>query len=112
MSLRGKVRSCEICKANVESVLLIEKSQLHWFGHMSRMSQERLARHVLLATPVGQCPEEPPGGVTTSPFFLGPVLVWSSQNYLELLFTVRYSKSSWGCCPHDPSQMKIGHENE
>jgi len=33
-------------------------------------------------------------GVTTSPTFLGPVLLWSQQNYLKLLMTVRYSKSS------------------
>jgi len=32
-----------------------------------------------------------PGGVTTSPTLLGPVLVWSQQNYLRLLLIVRYS---------------------
>ena len=31
-----------------------------------------------------------PGGVTTSQTLLGPVLVWSQQNYLRLLLTVRY----------------------
>jgi len=35
-----------------------------------------------------------PGGVTASPTLLSPVLVWSQQNYLKLLVTVRYSKSS------------------
>jgi len=38
-------------------------------------------------------------GVTTSPTLLGPVLLWSQENYLKLLFTVWYSKSSWGCFP-------------
>jgi len=33
-------------------------------------------------------------GVTTSEILLGPVLVWSQQNYLQLLLTMRYSKSS------------------
>jgi len=32
-----------------------------------------------------------PGDVTTSPTLLGPVLVWSQQNYLKLLLIVRYS---------------------
>ena len=35
-----------------------------------------------------------PGGVTTSPTLLGPVLVWSEQNYLRLLLIVRYFGSS------------------
>jgi len=32
-----------------------------------------------------------PGGMTTSPTLLGPVLVWSQQNYLRLLLIVRIS---------------------
>jgi len=35
-----------------------------------------------------------PGGVTTSPTLLGPVLVWSQQNYSRLLLIVRYFGSS------------------
>jgi len=42
------------------------------------------------------------GGVTASPTLLCPVLVWSQQNYLKLLLTVRYSKFSYGCCPRNP----------
>jgi len=34
------------------------------------------------------------GGVIASPTLLGPVLVWSQQNYLKLLLTVRYLKCS------------------
>jgi len=34
-----------------------------------------------------------PGGVTTSPTLLGPVLVLSKQNYLKLLLAVTYFKS-------------------
>ena len=40
-----------------------------------------------------------PGGVTSSPTLLGPVLVWSQQNYLKFLLIVRFSKFSDGCCP-------------
>jgi len=42
---RDNVRSCGIRKAlNVKPFLLrIERSQLSWFGHVTRMSQERLA---------------------------------------------------------------------
>jgi len=48
-----------------------------------QMSQERLARQVLLATPTGKRPRvvQGPGGVTTSPTLLGPVLV-CQKNYL------------------------------
>jgi len=35
-----------------------------------------------------------PGGVTTSPTLLGPVLVWNQQNYLRLLLIVKYFGSS------------------
>jgi len=31
-----------------------------------------------------------PGGVTTSPTLLGPVMVWSQQNYLKLLLIVKH----------------------
>jgi len=53
-----------------------------------------------------------PGGVTTSPTLLGPVLLWSQQNYLRLLLTVRYFESSYSCCLRDPSLRKSGHEGE
>ena len=48
------------------------------------------------------------GGVTTSPTLFGPVLVWSQQNYPKLLLTVRYSKSSLGCCPATLPRRKTG----
>jgi len=84
VTLRDKVRSCEIPKAlNVER-LWICRSQLRWFGHVSRMSHEISARRVLLATPTGKRPSGPlrvdqgSRGMTASPTLLGPVLVWSS----------------------------------
>jgi len=48
MTLSDKMHSYEICKAlNVELLIRIERSQLRWFGHLSRMPQERLVRQVL-----------------------------------------------------------------
>ena len=61
VTLFNKVRSSEIRKSlNIKPVLpRIERSQLRWFGHVSRMPQERLPKQVLLAKanwrrPVGQ----------------------------------------------------------
>jgi len=52
VTLRDKVRSCEIRRAlKVEPLLRIEGVQIYWFGHLSRMPHERLARQVHLAKP-------------------------------------------------------------
>ena len=49
-----KVRSYENREnLNVDPLLQIERSLVRWFSHVSRMAQENLARHVLLATPTG-----------------------------------------------------------
>ena len=38
VTLHDKLRSCEICRAlNVEPLLRILRSQLRWFGHVSRL---------------------------------------------------------------------------
>ena len=52
------MRSSEIRKSlNIEPLLLqIERSQLRWFGHVSRMPQERLHKQALLAKPNGRIP--------------------------------------------------------
>ena len=54
----NKVRSSEIRKSlNIEPLLLqIERSQLRWFGHVSRMPQERLPKQALLAKANGRRP--------------------------------------------------------
>jgi len=58
VTLRGQVRSCEICRARIVEPLLfrIKRFQLCWFGHVSRMPHERLTRQVLLAKPTGKHP--------------------------------------------------------
>jgi len=88
--------------------------QLRWFGHVSRIPLEILAKHVLLATRRENGPEvvQGPGGVRTSPTLLGPAFVCSQQNYLRLLLTVKYFRFSWSCCPRDPPPTKSGYENE
>jgi len=49
VTLRDKVRSCEIRRAlNVEPLLRVEGAQIYWFGHLSRIPHERLARQILL----------------------------------------------------------------
>ena len=51
-----RVRNSSIRNSlGIEPLLLqIERSQLRWFGHVVRMSHERLARQVLLAKPRGK----------------------------------------------------------
>ena len=51
VTLFNKVRCSEIRKSlNIEPLLLrIERSQLRWFGHVSRMPHEKLPKQALLA---------------------------------------------------------------
>ena len=58
VTLFNKVRSSEIQKSlNIEPLLLrSERSQLRWFGHVSRMSQERLPKQALHAKANGRRP--------------------------------------------------------
>ena len=58
VTLFNKVRSSEIRKSvNIEPLVLrIERSQLRWFGHVSRMPQERLPKQALPAKENGRRP--------------------------------------------------------
>ena len=58
VTLFNKVRSSEIRKSlNIEPLLLrIERSQLRWFGHVSRMPHERLPKQALHAKANGRRP--------------------------------------------------------
>ena len=60
VTLFNKVRSSDIRKSlNIEPLLLrIERSQLKWFGHVSRMPQERLPKLALLAKANGRRPTD------------------------------------------------------
>jgi len=110
MTLRDKVRSFEIRRVmNVEPHLLrIERSQLRCFSHVSRMPHNRLTRSCGL-WPRESCPEvvHGPDEVTTFPTLLGPVLVWSQQNYLKFLLTVRgYESTLWAAAPRPSLKEK------
>ena len=58
VTLFNKVRSSEIRESlSIAPLLLrIERSQLRWFGHVSRMPQERLPKQTLLAKANGRRP--------------------------------------------------------
>ena len=58
VTLFNKVRSSEIRKSlNIEPLLLqIERSQLRWFDHVSRMLQGRLPKQALHAKANGRRP--------------------------------------------------------
>ena len=58
ITLFNKMRSSEIRKSlNIEPLLFrIERSQLRWFSHVSRMPQERLPKQALLAKANGRRP--------------------------------------------------------
>jgi len=61
VTLRDKVRSCEILRAlDVEPLLRTDRSQLCCFGHVPRMSHKRLAGQVLLGKHTGKRPRDRP----------------------------------------------------
>jgi len=86
-TLCDKVRSFEFRKAlNIEQPRLrIERFQLQWFGHVSRMCHGKLASHVLQATPTEKRPRILPitRVVITSPTLLGLVLIPSQHSHLR-----------------------------
>ena len=54
--LLDKVKNADIRESlNIEALLLrLERSQLRWYGHVTRMSQERTAKKLLCSTPIGR----------------------------------------------------------
>ena len=52
VTLRDKVRNYE----NHKALFCVERYHLGWFGHVTRISQEELARRDLLATPTEKRP--------------------------------------------------------
>ena len=62
LTLLDKVESADIRESlNIESLLLrLERSQLRWYGHVTRMSQERTAKRLLCSTPIGRRPRSRP----------------------------------------------------
>ena len=108
---RDKVCSCEICKA-LKVVLLLtlmERSQLRWHSHVSRSSQEKLARHVLLASHNGKTTQRSykEEGSDDIPDLAWPCLGVEPTNYLRLRMIVKYFDFCRGC-PRDQTRRKSG----
>ena len=57
-----RVKSADDRKSlNIESLLLrLERSQLRWYGHVTRMPQERTVKKLLCSTPIGRRPRGRP----------------------------------------------------
>jgi len=89
LTLRDKVRSCEIRSAlNIEPRLRIGRFQPQWFGIVTRMPKERLEVEVLLGTPIGKQPKDRPrirGGVIRP--CLVPSWCGDSRTIVRLLLT-------------------------
>ena len=62
LTLLDKVKSADIRESlNIESLLLrLERSQLRWCGHVTRMSKERTAKILLCSIPIGRRPRGRP----------------------------------------------------
>ena len=58
LSLLDKVKSTDIRQSlnNEPPLLLIERSQLRWYGHVTPMSHEQTAKQVMDALPSGKRP--------------------------------------------------------
>jgi len=99
---------------SVEPLLQIERSQLSWLVHVSRISQKRSARQVLLAKPKGK---RSGGRPRTSWSDYVSDLAWSHlgmepAELSELAIDNGCFVSSRGCCLHFPPQRKSKHGNE
>ena len=62
LTLLDKTKSADIRESlNIKPLLLrLERSQLRWYGHVTRMSQERPAKKLLCSTPIGRRPRGRP----------------------------------------------------
>ena len=78
LTLLDKVKSADIRESIIiDSLLLrLERSQLRWYGHVTRMSQEKTAKVLLCSTPIGQGLEAVPklNGEITLKILVG--LIW------------------------------------
>ena len=62
LTLLDKVKSVDIRESlTIEPLLLrLERSQLRWYGHVTRMSQEITTKKLLYSTPIGRRPRGRP----------------------------------------------------
>ena len=107
VTLFNKVRSPEIRKSlNIQPLLLrIERSQLRWFGHVSRMPQERLPKQALLAKANWRRPVRRPktiDGPITLRILNGTAWDFAQAKWWRWWKTVRRGGLISSCCPHNP----------
>ena len=103
-----KVSNCEIRKAlSVEPLLRMERSQLRWFGHVSRMSQEISASQSYWLPYEKTAQRSHKDQVEWLRLRLAVVSCWCGVSiYPRLLKTVRYFGSSWDSCTRELPQRK------
>ena len=114
VTLFNKVRRSEIQKSlNIEPLLLrIERSPLRWFGHVSRMPQERLSKQALLAKANGERPVGRPRAKWTN---YTKDLGWNHLGFQTKRNdgcdgkTVKCGGLISSCCPRNP-HGKVGNE--
>ena len=114
VTLFNKVGSSEIRKSlNIEPLLLrIERSQLIWFGHVSRMPQERLPKQALHAKANGRRPVGRPrtiDGPITLRILDGIAWDFAQAKWWRWWKTVRCGGSILSYCPRNP-HGKAGNE--
>ena len=103
VTLRGDVRSCEICKAlNVEPFLRIDRSHLRWFGHASRMPRKN--------APTGKRPR---GCLMARWSDYTSDLAWPGlgvepAELSEIAVDREVFRVPWVCCPCDLHRGKVG----
>ena len=114
VTLFNKVRSSEIRKSlNIEPLLLrIERSQLRWFGHVSRMPQEGLPKQALLAKANGRRPVGRPRTRWTDYI---EDLGWNRLGLYPIeMMEVMEDGEVWrlisSCCPHNPHRKADNEE--
>ena len=113
VALFNKVRSSDIRKSlNIEPLLFwIERSLLRWFGHVSRILQERFPKQVLLAKANGRRPDG--RSRTNAPITLrildGIAWDFTQAKWWRWWKTVKCGGLISSCCPRNP-HGKAGNE--
>ena len=109
LTLLDDVKSADIRESlNIESLLLrLERSQLRWYGHVTRMSQEKTAKNCSVQHRLVEGLEAVPElvGEITLKILVGLALA-SQQSICPLLQRIEMlGDSNLSCCPRDPPRI-------